>query len=379
MYRALPLVSIRMFYASYFAGMGLILPFFPIYLAGLGWDNGMVGLFVGILAFTKVLSPPVAGHLLDASRRRHAYITIFILAAVLSIVLLTMVAGNALALALLLLIFGLAWSAALPLTDGISLVAAEASLVDYGRLRVWGSIGFIVSSLAGGAWLVGSITSFPFALAGLLAISAFAAMGFPVQTPSARASDRESQAFSGHFRRLLVTSFAMQASHGAYYGFFSLYLIAAGYTGWQIGLLWSLGVLAEIVLMWRCSRPIQQVAPAYVLSICLLLAALRWMGTGWSESLALLVCMQLLHAATFAAFHVSAVTWVRKFAPGSRQASAQGWYSASGFGLGTTLGVIACGWLAEKASYQSAFYVCAIIALLGLLASVRLPASAHIR
>ncbi|MDX8410413.1 MAG: MFS transporter [Mariprofundaceae bacterium] len=369
---ASPLVSIRMFYASYFAGMGLILPFFPIYLARLGWDNGMVGLFVGILAFTKVLSPPVAGHLLDQSRRRHAYITAFILAAALAIIMLPL-AEHALMLGLLILIFGLLWSAALPLTDGISLVAAEASMVDYGRLRVWGSIGFVISSLAGGAWMMGSIGVFPFALALLLAICAFSAMGFPVQTQAAEADDRSSQAFSGPFRRLLATSFAMQASHGAYYGFFSLYLLAAGYSGWQIGLLWSLGVLAEIVLMWRCSLLIQQAAPALVLSLCLLLAALRWLGIGLSDEWPVLVCMQLLHAATFAAFHVSAVTWAKKLAPSKRQASAQGWYSASGFGLGTTLGVIVCGWLAEQASYQYAFYVCAIVALLGLLASTRLP------
>jgi len=374
MYRALPLVSIRLFYASYFAGMGLILPFFPVYLAGLGWDNGMVGLFVGILAFTKVLSPPVVGHLLDASRRRHVYITGFILAAALSIAMLPM-AGHAIMLALLILVFGLAWSAALPLTDGISLVAAEASMVDYGRLRVWGSIGFIVSSLAGGAWLVGGIAVFPFALAALLVVCAFSAAGFPVQPQSAEAGDRTSQAFTGPFRRLLATSFAMQASHGAYYGFFSLYLFAAGYSGWQIGLLWSLGVLAEIGLMWRCSRLIQQAAPAFVLSLCLLLAALRWLGIGWSDSWPVLVCMQLLHAATFAAFHVSAVTWAKKLAPSKRQASAQGWYSASGFGLGTTLGVIACGWLAEQVSYQSAFFACAIVALLGLFVSTRLPGS----
>jgi len=366
-----------MFYASYFAGMGLILPFFPVYLAGLGWADGMVGLFVGLLAFTKVLSPPLAGYLLDASRRGHAYITAFILASAVAIIMLPL-ATHALLLALLVFIFGLLWSAALPLTDGISLVAAEASLVDYGRLRVWGSIGFIVSSLAGGAWLAGAISIFPFALAALLALSAFAAAGFPVQA-AVKPTDGTRQTFSPHFRRLLVTSFAMQASHGAYYGFFSLYLFAAGYNGWQIGLLWSLGVLAEIALMWRCSRPIQQAFPAYVLSICLLLAALRWLGTGWSESWLMLVCMQLLHAASFAAFHVSAVTWVKKLVPGHRQASAQGWYSASGFGLGTTLGVIACGWLADQVSYQSAFYVCAGIALFGLLASVRLPASAQMR
>jgi len=165
----------------------------------------------------------------------------------------------------------------------------------------------------------------------------------------------------------------MQASHGAYYGFYSLYLVELGFQGWQIGAFWVLGVAAEIVLMWTCSRYLQNAAPARVLGVCLVLAALRWLGIGMAQYWLWLVLLQLLHAATFAAFHISAVTWVRRLAPASRHAAAQGWYSACGFGMGTTVGIMACGWISEQSGYTAAFFACSAVAMLGLLSSACLP------
>lgn len=373
---------IRLFYAAYFAAMGLILPFFPVYLAGLGMEVTMIGFMTGLLAAAKVVAPPWTGHMLE--RRPEEWVQRFIIVASLLAgvaALFMAVSLNLYLLALIIFLFGVLWASILPLTDGLSVSVSEAALADYGRLRVWGSIGFVVASLAGGAWLADEhISAFPFVLAALMLALAFAARGFPRLTVAENGSGERASGFSRGFYQLLGIAFIMQVSHGAYYGFFSLYLAAAGFSGWQIGGYWVLGVLAEIVLMWRWSRPVQQSAPARVFALCLALAALRWLGTGLTTDPFMLTMLQLLHAASFAAFHVAAIAWVKRLAPDTRHAAAQGWYSAAGFGLGSTAGIMGCGLIADLWGYAMSFYACAGIALLGiplaLLLTVRKPGAA---
>ncbi len=367
--------SIRLFYASYFATMGIVLPFFPVYLAGRGMDAETIGLFTGLLAISRVLAPPVAGHALDHSTDTSRFILVASLAAaMLALSLPWLEPGVALALAVLA--FGCFWAVVLPLADGLSVAISEAALVDYGRLRVWGSIGFVVASLAGGIWLVGENRfHLPYWLAATSLVTALAARGFPVNTLQQNQVLPHAKRFSSSFALLLFVSFLMQVSHGAYYGFYSLYLLKAGYTGWMIGGLWVLGAAAEIVLMWKWSRPVSEAAPALVLSTCLFLASVRWLGIGLTQVWWLLALLQLLHAASFAAFHINAVTWVGRLSPHGRQASAQSWYSASGFGLGTALGIVACGWISSQSGisgFQMAFVACAAVALSGVPVALRL-------
>jgi len=367
--------SIRLFYAAYFATMGIILPFFPVYLAGRGMDTEAIGLFTGLLAISRVLAPPLAGRTLDHSTDTSRFILVASLAAAMLALLLPWLESREV-LALAVLIFGCLWAVVLPLTDGLSVAVSEAALVDYGRLRVWGSIGFVAASLAGGIWLAGGNQfRLPYWLAVTSLVTALAARGFPANTLQQERVSPRAKYFSSPFILLLLVSFLMQASHGAYYGFYSLYLLKAGYAGWMIGSLWVLGVIAEMVLMWKWSRPIGEAAPALVLPVCLLLASVRWLGIALTQVWWLLALLQLLHAASFAAFHVSAVTWVSRLSPHGRQASAQSWYSASGFGLGTALGIMACGWISSQSGisgFQMAFMACAAVALLGVPVALRL-------
>jgi len=365
---------IRLFYAAYFAAMGLILPFFPIYLDGRGLDAAMVGLMTGLLALAKVIAPPWIGHALDAKPaiRLHRFIIVASCMAAATAIAIGFVL-NLYVLAAMIFLFGIFWATVLPLTDGLSVSVSESEVADYGRLRVWGSIGFVLTSLLGGFWLVGpNMTAFPIIIAMLMLTLAFAAHGFPRLTASTR-SDSEQEPFSTPFYLLLLIALIMQISHGAYYGFFSLYLAEAGFSGWQIGLFWSIGVIAEIVLMWLWSHSLQQAAPPIVFSLCLGLAALRWLGVGLTTDAVLLVGLQLLHAASFAAFHVTAIAWVKRLAPAGRHSAAQGLYSAAGFGLGSTIGIMACGMIAEAFDYSMAFYVCAGTAVLGIPVALLLP------
>jgi len=358
---------IRLFYAAYFAAMGLILPFFPLYLDERGLDAALIGFMTGLIALAKVMAPPWVGHLLD--KRPHSWAHRFIVVASWLAVFTALLIGlfhQLYLLAAAVLLFGIFWASVLPLTDGLSVSVSEAEGADYGRLRVWGSIGFVIASLACGLWMNGpNIAAFPFVLAGLMVVLAIASAGFPEIERSGE-HDHGKAPFPRSFYLLLAIAFMMQVSHGAYYGFFSLYLADAGFSGWQIASYWVIGVLAEIVLMWRWSRELQQVSPALIFSVCLGLAAFRWLGTGLTTDIWFLVGLQLLHAASFAAFHVAAIAWVKRIAPDSRHGSAQGLFSAAGFGLGSTVGIMGCGLLVGQMGYSIAFYVCAAIALLGI-------------
>lgn len=367
---------IRLFYAAYFAAMGLVLPFFPVYLDGRGFDAVLIGFMTGLMALAKVVAPPWIGHLLDSrpQDQGHRFIVIASWLAALAALVIAFV-FNIYLLALIVLLFGVLWAAVLPLADGLSVAVSELEMADYGRLRVWGSIGFVLASLLGGVWLTGEhIDTFPYLLAALMVVLALAARGFP-RVEQLHDADSGATPFPGAFYLLLAVAFIMQVSHGAYYGFFSLYLADAGFSGWQIGLYWVIGVLAEIVLMWRWSRAVQMRAPAVVFSLCLALAALRWLGTGLTTHMVLLIGLQLLHAASFAAFHVSAIAWVKRIAPDNRHGAAQGLFSAAGFGLGTTVGIMGCGLIVGSMGYAMAFYLCAAVAAIGIPLALMLPKS----
>lgn len=366
------LTSIRLFYAAYFAAMGLILPYFPVYLTDLGLNTFQVGIFVGILSATKIISPPLAGLLLEQQQTNTRKFLLLI-----SMIATITVSGllldfNFWLLLTTITLFGLCWAAILPLTDGLSLIVSEISMMTYGRLRVWGSVGFVLASFAGGIILVGeNIHFFPWMLTTLLLFTTIAAIGFPDLTQAtiqATTIPRENHTNPSALAWLLFIGFCMQASHGAYYGFFSLYMIDAGYSGGEIGAFWVLGVVAEIVLMWYWSKSIQSLSPVIVFSVCLSLAAIRWLGTALTTDMLAILFLQLLHAASFAAFHLSAVAWVRRFSKTHRQTSGQGWYSSLGFGLGSAVGIMLCGWIVEQSSFSDAFFACTLLALLGLLA-----------
>ncbi|MDQ6957440.1 MAG: MFS transporter, partial [Mariprofundaceae bacterium] len=220
------LQHIRVFYAAYFSAMGLILPFFPVYLASLGYSVVVIGMMTGLLAAAKVIAPPCSGYWLDVrGMAAGRFIVLASCLAALCVALFNVSSSYTPAFITIVLLFGMLWAAVLPLTDGLSIHVSEAALADYGRLRVWGSIGFVVTSLLGGV-VFGEISLawFPWFLVVLMLVMAFAGRGFPsiehVEIP-----DMAYSGFSATLLLLFMVSFLMQLSHGAYYGFFSLYLL----------------------------------------------------------------------------------------------------------------------------------------------------------
>jgi len=370
------LVSIRSYYAAYFAAMGLIIPFFPLWLQQRQVDVTKIGVMTGLLAAGKIVAPPMAGWLADRNPPgglRMIIVAALSLAAFFCIIWLVIDPLWALSIAILL--FGMLWAATLPLADQLSIAVSEARLDSYGRLRAFGSMGFVVTTFGGGFLMVGDgVALLPWWIALMLLLAAAAGFGFPQRSLYHTLTRSNHDAPNRHLlRSLIVAGLLMQLSHGAYYGFFSIYLSGLGYSSWQIGIYWVIGVLAEVVLMWRLSDRLHAASPKWVLSICLLLAAARWIGIASVEQWWLIALLQLLHAASYAAFHITALVWVQRWAPPGQSAAAQGWFSSASFGLGASLGMVGCGWVISQAGFTAAWWLCAAIALSALWMGRTMP------
>jgi PPP family 3-phenylpropionic acid transporter len=258
----------------------------------------------------------------------------------------------------------------LPLAEGAVWDLVRNQGVHYGRLRLWGSLGFIVTAVGLGPVLeeigTGHLLDF---LVALLAAVAVLTWWLPEPERHAQRPQR------GSLRAMLVqrpvwgffaATFLMKASHGAYYGFFSILLREAGYSGLSIGLLWGLGVVAEVVVFVFTDQLLRRLGVRPVLVGSLLLATLRWAVIGSTGWLPLLLAAQLLHAATFATFHAAAAQHTHDLVPPALRSSGFALYSSLAFGFGGGVGALLSGMLWEPLGGLGTFWVAAALALAGV-------------
>jgi|UPI00036C1A4E PPP family 3-phenylpropionic acid transporter len=357
----------RLFYFFYFAVMGLVLPFFPVYLASLQMEAFTIGFIIALISAARIFAPPLFGYCLE-QRHYNPAIILCLSSLVAGIALLPL---NNIAIYLpifgfLVLLFALLWSGMLAPAESLTIHLAEANQTHYSRIRLWGSVGFIVSSLLAGSYLAGEhIRILPWIMAALMLALALSSFAFIHMPSLSQHHDDAPLPYSQETRRLMLAGLLMQCSHGAYYAFFSLYLIQIGYQAQWISFFWVVAVGAEIMLMAWAGHWLQRCSLSLCLHICFVLAALRWLGIAYTEAWWWLLLWQLCHAATFGAFHISSITAINRMVAPSRQASAQGWLGAMTFGLGGMLGVMLAGWLVQVMDIRAALLSSSIIALLG--------------
>jgi PPP family 3-phenylpropionic acid transporter len=262
------------------------------------------------------------------------------------------------------------WSAALPLMETLTFDHLQEQVARYSRIRLWGSVGFIAAVLGTGALLdktppVGVLWVCALILAGILLCALFV----PEAPPRIHASLQEPVGrilAQPRVRALLAACFAMSAAHGAYYIFYSIHLAGHGYSKTGVGLLWSLGVVAEIVIFMLMPRLTPRFSLRQILLVSFAAAALRFLLTAWgAASLTLLLLAQLLHALTFGAYHAAAITAVNRWFPGSSQARGQALYSSLSFGAGGLFGGLLSGWLWDDIGAGWTYTFSALFALIG--------------
>jgi PPP family 3-phenylpropionic acid transporter len=168
----------------------------------------------------------------------------------------------------------------------------------------------------------------------------------------------------------LLVNILLQMAHAPYYVFYSIYLKHHQYSATVTGLLWALGVVAEIVLFIYMRRLLARYRLRPILLVCILLAVVRWLLIGWcADDLGLLMLAQLLHAATFGGVHVVAIHWVQLHFGQQHQGKGQALYSSLSFGLGGGLGSLASGYYWELLGASVVYSLAASASgLAGLLA-----------
>lgn len=367
---ALPYWRLSGFYFCYFALLGGLFPYWSLYLDARGLAPAQIGTLLAVPLVTKILAPNLWSWLADVSGWRLGIIRLGVALALLCFTAIFLVDSLA-GLALVLVGYSFFWNAVLAQHEVITLGFLGARPERYSAIRLWGSVGFIAAVAgAGTLFEVAGIAWFP--VVGTLLLAAILASSLLIPKPLAVAVARRRERLLAVVRQPAVLSFLgagllLQAAHGAYYSFFSLYLQDLGYGRSAIGLLWSVGVVAEVLIFAVMHRVLLRFGVRALLLASLALAALRWWLIGHcSETIVLLVMAQTLHAFTFGTYHAAGVETVRRLFADSGQAGGQALYGAVSFGLGGALG----SWFAGQLWQFGATLVFDVAALLCLLALV---------
>ncbi len=337
---------IALFYAAIFAAGAVTSAFLPLYFSDRGLNPAAIGQILSIAALLRVLCGPGWGTAADRiGRRRPVLLTGATLATLAALAYLPLHG-----FALFLLVAGLqgvAASALNPLIDSLTLGLARERVLEYGPVRSAGSVAYMAASAAGG-WILsvaGSVVV-PWLLAAGYGAAALVAPLLPeVQTRrTARHPFAGLRLFALPAFRLTVGASALiQGAHAAYYGFAALLWRSQGFSDTTIGLLIAEGIVAEVLLFARGRRLVDWLGPVGLTTCAATAAVVRWTVTAFTPGLPVLIAVQLLHAATFAMQHLSAMMVLSRAVPPERAATAQALYNAFGMGAPTALMMLLAG------------------------------------
>lgn len=365
---AVPYWRLSSFYLFYFALLGSTAPFLALYFDHLGFSSARIGELVAIPMLMRCIAPNIWGWLGDYTGRRLAIVRFGAVCTLLTFSLILFDKSYAW-LAMVMALHAFFWHAVLPQFEVITLAHLQGQTSRYSQIRLWGSIGFILTVVALGRlfeWF--SLDAYPQALLFIMLGIVASSWWVPNAQPAASSLRSQTGGFLKQLTRPGVLAFyvsvgLMQLSHGPYYTFLTLHLERLGYSRGLIGMLWAVGVVAEVLMFMAMSRLLQRFSVKQVLMTSFILAAVRWLLMGnFAEHLSLLIVAQLLHAATFGSFHAAAIHFVqRSFGP-QQQGQGQALYAALA-GTGGALGALYSGYSWNALGAGWTFSIASIAAL----------------
>lgn len=368
---------LALFYAAYFAFVGLYSPFLGPYLKTIGHSLDVIALALGMMQLMRIVGPFAWGWLADHTGNRVRWIRLGTLAGLLFAALAFWQQQNALNLIILVLLLNLSISGLVPMSDSYAMERCQGDAGRYGQVRLYGSIGFVLAVLVFGAVADRyGFASYPVWACAMLLLGFTAAMNFAPDLP--RPADQElTPAMKGPgLRRLLLpgpmplfwlAAFFMIFAHGVFYAFFSLYLIEHNYSELSIGGLWAFGVMCEVVFFALQSRFFNRLGLSAWLCIGFATCAFRFALVaafpqfGW-----VMVFAQGLHAITFAAHHTATISWLRDNLPAHLVVRGQAMYATIAYGLGGSAGTFLGRVVWEIATPAGAFALASVSGLLAL-------------
>ncbi|MFO8024607.1 MFS transporter [Thiohalophilus sp.] len=366
-----PYWRLSSFYLFYFASLGALVPYWGLYLKSLGYGATAIGTLMGIVMATKIISPNIWGWIADHTGKRMAIVQLGSLLAALTFMG-VYVSSDFWWLVLVMAVFSFFWNAALPQFEATTFNYLAGEVHRYSSIRLWGSVGFILSVWGVGYALEGqAIQWLPHVLLFLFAAIWLSSVVVPEEAAGHMLLDHQplrqvlaKPAVAG----LLVACFLMQASHGPYYTFYSIYLEEVGYSLNKIGLLWALGVLAEVGVFLVMHRLVPRFGLRWLLMLSLLMATMRWVLIGlFPQWVSIMIMAQLLHAASFGVYHAAAIQMIHLFFTGRHQGKGQALYSSLSFGAGGAVGSFYSGYLYDLAGPLVMYSLAAMLSLVGTL------------
>ena len=361
---------LAVWYFWYFAFIGAFLPYFALYLQSIGLSAGRIAVLMSLGQLMRLLAPLLWSWLADSGGRRVGIVVASTAAALasFSVVFLTQ---DFVALLIGMAILHFFWSASLPLVEALTLGHLGANAERYGRIRLWGSVGFVAAVMAVGLLLDSAPIRAQLWVSWALLLGTL--LSALTLTEVKDHAGRIAGPILGVLRQrkvvfLLAAGLFMIAAHGALYVFYSIHLVAQGYSKTLVGLLWTLGVVAEIGVFLLMPRISFGVSLRRTLLACFVLAILRFLMIGWGVAfIGLLVFAQLLHGASFGAHHAATMAALNRWFEPGQQARAQALYGSVAYGAGGLGGALLAGVLWEAAGAGITFSAASLLALFGLI------------
>ncbi|KAA1062932.1 3-phenylpropionate MFS transporter [Enterobacter mori] len=367
-------------YFTYFFSYGIFLPFWSVWLKGIGLTPESIGVLLGAGLVARFL-----GSLLIAPRVSDPSLLI---KAVRILALLTLVfvacfwVSQQFAWLMVVMVgFNLFFSPLVPLTDALANTWQKQITMDYGRVRLWGSIAFVIGSA-----LVGKLVSLYdyHAILALLSVGiASMLLGMllrPSVMPQGESRHQESAGWPA-WRSLVVQSWRflacvclLQGAHAAYYGFSAIYWQGAGYSASAVGYLWSLGVVAEVIIFALSKKLFRRFGARDLLLLSAVCGVARWGIMGWTTELPWLILAQILHCGTFTVCHLAAMRYISA-REGGDVIRLQAVYSAVAMGGSIAVMTVFAGFLYQHLGH-GVFWVMALVALPAMLVRPKVTARA---
>ncbi|EOL8944754.1 3-phenylpropionate MFS transporter [Cronobacter dublinensis] len=367
-------------YFTYFFSYGIFLPFWSVWLAGVGVAPETIGLLLGSGLVARFL-----GSLLLAPRVKDPSRLVFALRLLATLTLVFALGfwfGHQTAWLFVILVgFNLFFSPLVPLTDALAATWQRQITMDYGRVRLWGSLAFVIGSALTGKL----VSSYDYrAILALLSLGVasmlIGMMLKPSVMPQGEARHNEAAGWpvwrklvSENWRFLACVSL-LQGAHAAYYGFSAIYWQGQGYSASVVGYLWSLGVVAEIVIFALSKKLFSRFGSRDLLLLSGVLGIIRWGLMGWTTALPWLIVAQILHCGSFSICHLAAMRYIAA-REGSEVIRLQSVYSAVAMGGGIAVMTVFAGFLYQHLA-GGVFWVMALVALPALFLRPKVAARA---
>lgn len=370
-----PFAAFAAVLCCYFATIGLFNPYAPLWFKELGYSTLAIGAIASLQSWTRILAPYGWGWLGDHGGNRVQLVRLAALGTALAAGSL-LVAREYGAVAAATALMFLANGAIVPLSEAA--LAAHLNrdgtmdTARYGRVRMWGSVGFIAAVVAAGALLQAwGIALFPWLCAALCVLLVAATLRLPATRDEHAAAAGASGVLAVLRQREVRWFFASVAftvlAHTSVYSFFSLYLDALGYPKTAVGALWAVSVAVEIAFFFLQGRLFGRRSPLGWLRWAAGLAVLRFaLVAAFADWPLALVLSQLLHAGTFAAHHAACIVVINRHFPGRLRGRGQALYTVLGYGVPGVIGGVGGGWLSVHFGFPAVFWAAAAAALAGL-------------